>query len=140
LDALARSYAAEEQIGQLFTVFTVLALIIACIGLFGLASFIATQRSKEIGVRKVLGASTKGLVIMLNKDFTKLVLVSIVFATPISIWMMRQWLEQFANKIDIGWNVFFVIGTSVLVISWITVAFHSIKTAMLNPTEILKDE
>ena len=137
---LARSYETEEQIGQLFTVFTVLALIIACIGLFGLASYIATQRSKEIGVRKVLGASTKGLVIMLNKDFTKLVIVSIIIATPISIWMMSQWLEQFANKITIGWNVFLVIGASVLVISWITVAFHSIKTAMLNPTEILKDE
>jgi len=137
---LASSYEAEEQIGQLFTVFTVLALIIACIGLFGLASYIATQRSKEIGVRKVLGASTKGLVIMLNKDFTKLVIVSIVIATPISLWLMSKWLEQFANKITIGWNVFLVIGMSVLVISWITVAFHSIKTAMLNPTEILKDE
>ncbi len=137
---LARGYEAEEQIGQLFTVFTVLALIIACIGLFGLASYIATQRSKEIGVRKVLGASIKGLVIMLNKDFTKLVVVSIVIATPISILMMNQWLEQFANKITIGWNIFLIIGVSVLFISWITVAFHSIKTAMLNPTDILKDE
>jgi len=137
---LARGYEAEEQIGQLFTVFTVLALIIACIGLFGLASYIATQRSKEIGVRKVLGASTKGLVIMLNKDFTKLVIVSIVIATPISLWLMSNWLEPFANKITIGWNIFLIIGGSVLVISWVTVAFHSIKTAMLNPTEILKDE
>ena len=137
---LASSYEAEEQIGQLFTIFTVLALIIACIGLFGLASYIATQRSKEIGVRKVLGASTKGLVIMLNKDFTKLVMISIIIAAPISLWMMSKWLEQFANKITIGWNIFLIIGGSVLVISWVTVAFHSIKTAMLNPTEILKDE
>jgi putative ABC transport system permease protein len=137
---LAREYQAEEQIGQLFTVFTVLALIIACIGLFGLASYIATQRSKEIGVRKVLGASTKGLVIMLNKDFTKLVIVSILIATPVSLWMMNQWLEQFANKINIGWSIFLVIGASVLFISWVTVAFHSVKTAMLNPAKILKDE
>lgn len=137
---LAANYETEEQVGYLFTVFTVLALIIACIGLFGLASYIATQRSKEIGVRKVLGASTKGLVLMLNKDFTKLVVVSILIAIPISMWMMTQWLEQFANKITIGWNVFLIISMSTLLISWITVAFHSIKTAMLNPTEILKDE
>jgi len=137
---LAREYQAEEQIGQLFTVFTVLALIIACIGLFGLASYIATQRSKEIGVRKVLGASTKRLVIMLNKDFTKLVIVSIIIATPVSLWLMSKWLEQFANKITIGWNVFIIIGVSTLLISWFTVAFQSIKTALLNPAEILKDE
>lgn len=137
---LASNYETEEQIGKLFSVFTVLALIIACIGLFGLASYIATQRSKEIGVRKVLGASVNGLVIMLNKDFTKLVIVSIVIAIPISVYIMNRWLEQFANKITIGWNVFLVIGMSALMISWITVAFHSIKTAMLNPTEILKDE
>jgi putative ABC transport system permease protein len=91
-------------------------------------------------VRKVLGASVNGLVIMLNKDFTKLVVVSIVIAIPISLYMMNYWLEQFANKISIGWSVFLIIGASALLISWITVAFHSIKTAMLNPTEILKDE
>ncbi len=137
---LASNYENEAQIGQLFTVFTILALIIACIGLFGLASYIATQRSKEIGVRKVLGASTRGLVIMLNKDFTKLVIISIIIAIPVSLWMMNQWLEQFANRTTIGWNIYLIIGVSVLLISWLTVAFHSIKTAMLNPTEILKDE
>ena len=137
---LVANYETEEQVGQLFTVFTLLALIIACIGLFGLASYIATQRSKEIGVRKVLGASINGLVIMLNKDFTKLIGISIITAIPISLWLMNHWLEQFANKIAIGWDVFLIIGASTILISWLTVAFHSIKTAMLNPTEILKDE
>jgi len=133
-------YRTEEKLGGLFTIFAGLAMVIACFGLLGLASYITTNRHKEIAIRKVLGASAKGLVIMLNGNFSKLVLAAIVLAVPISWWVMQQWLQQFNNRIQIGWGVFMLSGVTALLLTWLIVGFQSLKAAMLNPVETLKDE
>ncbi len=133
-------YKAEQKQGMLFRLFAGLAIFIACLGLFGLVTFTAEQRTKEIGIRKVLGASVPGLVHLLSKEFTILVLVALVAAVPVAWWAMERWLSNFAYRIDVGIWIFIVAGIIALAIAWLTVGYQSIRAALANPVESLKDE
>jgi putative ABC transport system permease protein len=136
-DALYRS---EQRMGSIFGIFTGLSLFIACLGLFGLSAYIAERRIKEIGVRKVLGASVPGVVTLLSKDFLKLTLVAAVIAFPIAWWWMNKWLEDFAYRININWTVFLIAGLCTLIIALLTVSFQAIKAAIANPVKSLRTE
>ena len=135
-----RIYQSEQRVGQLFGIFAGLTVIISCLGLFGLAMFTAQQRTKEIGVRKVLGASVGSVVALLSKDFLKLVLVAIVIASPLAWYAMSRWLQDFAYKIDIEWWVFVLAAFLAIAIALITVSFQSIKAALMNPVKSLRSE
>jgi len=135
-----KMYESEKRIGELFGIFASLGVIIACLGLFGLATFTTVQRTKEIGVRKVLGASVASIVVLLSQDFLKLVLVAIVIATPIAWYGMDQWLKDFAYKIDMQWWIFALAGFLATGIALLTVSFQSIKAALINPVKSLKRE
>jgi putative ABC transport system permease protein len=130
----------ERSLGKAISLFTIFAIVISCLGLFGLSSYICEQRTKEIGIRKVLGAAVSSLVIFLNRDFTKLILISIAIATPMSYILMSKWLTNFAYRIEIGPLLFVMAGLLALLISWITVSGQSIKTALMNPVESLRSE
>ncbi|MEO7214297.1 ABC transporter permease [Mucilaginibacter sp.] len=134
------SYRSEQRVGTIFIIFTTLAIIIACLGLFGLAAYAAEQRTKEIGIRKVLGADVGAIVAMLSKDFVKLVVVSIVVASPLAWYCMHLWLQDFAYRINIQWWVIAAAGLTAIVIAVVTVSFQSIKAALANPVESLKNE
>ena len=133
-------YKSETRLSALFGAFTVLAILIACLGLFGLATFTAEQRTKEIGVRKVLGASVASIVTLLSKDFLKLVLIAIVIASPIAWYAMNRWLQDFAYKITIDWWVFAGAGLLAVGIALLTVSFQSVKAALMNPVKSLRSE
>ncbi|HEY1200384.1 MAG TPA: FtsX-like permease family protein, partial [Niastella sp.] len=133
-------YKNETIVRTLATIFTFLAIFIACLGLFGLAAFTAEQRTKEIGVRKVLGASVANIVRLLSKDFLKLVLIAIVIATPVAWWVMQQWLQGFAYRVKISWWIFALAGLLAVVIALITISFQSIKAALMSPAKSLKTE
>ena len=139
-DSFANMYADVQRMGSIFTSFAVLAIIIACLGLFALSAFMAEQRNKEIGIRKVLGASVSSITTMLSKDFVKLVVIAIVIASPIAWWAMTKWLQDFAYKTDISWWMFAVAGLVAVMIALITISFQSIKAALMNPAESLKTE
>ena len=139
-DDFNRHYTGEQKIGELFTIFAVLAIFIACLGLLGLATFIAEQRTKEIGIRKVLGASLSGITALLSKDFIRLVVIAILIATPLSYYFMDRWLQAFAYRIDIPWWVFIAAGFLAILIALITVSFQAIKTALMNPVNSLSSE
>ena len=115
-------------------------LLISCLGLFGLAAFTAQRRQREIGIRKVVGASVGHIVMMLSKDFVKLVLVAIVIACPLVGWAMHEWLQAFAYRIDIGPYVFVAAGGVVILITLITISFQALKAALANPVESLRTE
>ena len=136
-DALYRS---EQRMGQIFITFTSLAIIIACLGLFGLAAYAAEQRTKEIGIRKVLGASVSTIVGMLSKDFILLVFISIAIATPLAWWAMHNWLQGFAYRQNIQWWVVALAGTGAIAIAFVTISFQSVKAALTNPVKSLKSE
>lgn len=133
-------YRAEERTQMLFTTFTTIAIFISCLGLFGLATFMAEQRTKEIGVRKVLGASVKSIVTLLSGDFLKPVLFAILIASPIAWYMMSRWLQGFNYRIEIEWWVFVLAGTLAVSIALITVSFQSVRAALMNPVKSLKNE
>jgi putative ABC transport system permease protein len=133
-------YADVQRMGSIFTSFAILAIIIACLGLFALSAFMAEQRNKEIGIRKVLGASVSSITTMLSKDFVKLVLIAFVIASPIAWWAMTKWLQDFAYRIPIGWWMFAVAGIIVVLIALATISFQSIKAALMNPTKSLRSE
>jgi putative ABC transport system permease protein len=133
-------YRAEQRAGQVALSFSVLAIVIACLGLFGLASFMAEQRTKEIGVRKVLGASMNNIVSMLSRDFLRLVLVSAVFAIPLSWFIMHRWLENFAYRVNISWWVFVLAAILALLIALVTISFQTVKAALTNPVDSLRSE
>jgi len=137
---IANLYASEEKTAQTATTFSLLAIFIACLGLFGLAAFTAESRTKEIGIRKVLGASICGVTGLLTKDFLKLVLIAFVIATPIAYWLMNKWLLDFAYRTEINWWVFAVAGFLAICIALITVSFQAIKTAIANPVRSLRTE
>jgi putative ABC transport system permease protein len=139
-DNLNQGYADEQRSGKLFRVFSGLAVIIACVGLFGLSAYTASLRTKEIGIRKVLGASVSGVVILLSKEFTKLVIIAFLLAAPLSWWMMDQWLNGFAYRITMGVGAFAMAGSLALGIAWLTVSYQSIKAAIVNPVRSLKSE
>ena len=133
-------YRAEQRVGRIISTFTILAIFIACIGLFGLATFAAQQRTKEIGIRKVLGASLSGLVGLLTKDFLGLVLISLMMAIPIAWFGMNRWLQNFAYSTDLDWWIFAVAGLSAIVIAFMTVSFQSLRAALANPVKSLRSE
>jgi putative ABC transport system permease protein len=136
----SKKFSDEVRIGKLATFFAILAIFISCLGLFGLASFVAEQRTKEIGVRKVLGASVYNLWGMLSKDFVMLVLISCFIAIPIAAYFMKQWLEKYDYRTNMGWWIFAVAGASALVITLLTVSFQAIKAAIANPVKSLRTE
>jgi putative ABC transport system permease protein len=139
-EAYHAKFLAEERIGKLATIFSTLALLISCLGLFGLASFVAEQRTKEIGIRKILGASVANLWRMLSTDFVVLVLLSCFIAIPIAYYFLYEWLQQYQYRIEISWWIFLMTGIGALAITLLTVSFQAIKAAMMNPVNSLKSE
>ncbi|MEO6548744.1 MAG: ABC transporter permease [Ferruginibacter sp.] len=139
-EAFDNMYRSEQRVGKIALAFAILTILIACLGLFGLATYMAEQRTKEIGVRKVLGASIRNLVSMLSKDFLKLVLVGALFAFPFAWYIMHKWLEDFAFRINISWWIFAFAGMIALLIALLTVSFQAIKAAMANPVKSLRTE
>jgi putative ABC transport system permease protein len=139
-DVVQKQYEAEITFGRIINSFTLMAILISCLGLFGLAAFSAEQRSKEISIRKVLGASTRGIVQLLSKDFLSLVLIAFVIATPVSWWAMNQWLQSFAYKVPVSWWMFAAAGFVTGFIALFTVSFQAIKAAVANPVRSLKAE
>ncbi len=139
-EELSTLYFSEQQMGKLFGVFTALSVVISCLGLFGLAAYAAQKRIKEIGVRKVLGASVTGIVKMLSKDFLKPILISVAIAFPAARWIMGKWLQGFAYRVGIGWKVFALAGVLALMIAFITVSFQAIRAAVANPVKSLRTE
>jgi len=139
-DRFNNTYKAEENIGRILGIFAGLTIFVACLGLFGLATFTAEQRTKEIGIRKVLGANVTGLVSLLSKDFLKLALFAFVIATPVAWYVMNKWLQDFAYRINISWVVFALAGIIVVVITLLTVSYQSIKAALMNPVKAIKME
>jgi putative ABC transport system permease protein len=133
-------YRAEQRMGSISVAFTSLAIIIACLGLFGLAAYAAEQRTKEIGIRKVLGANVSTIVNMLSKDFIRLVIISILIASPLAWWAMHSWLQGFAYKQNIQWWVPAISGLGAIIIAFITISFQSVKAALTNPVKSLKSE
>jgi putative ABC transport system permease protein len=135
-----KTYQAEQKMVGLSITFSILAILIACLGLFGLITYAATQRTKEIGIRKVLGASISNVVTMLSKDFLKLVLIAALIAFPVGWWAMNKWLQSFAYRIHVSWWIFLVAGITAILIALITVSFQAIKAAVANPVESLRTE
>jgi ABC-type antimicrobial peptide transport system permease subunit len=136
----AKLYQSEQVVSKLSDYFAVLAILISCLGLFGLATFVAAQRTKEIGVRKVLGASVGNIVTMFSGNFLKLVGIAMLIAFPVAWWAMNEWLQNYAYKIDIGWTVFAVAGLATVFIALLTVSYQSIKAAVANPVKSLRIE
>ncbi len=139
-DYFNRQYANEQKFGKLFTTFSVLAIMIGCVGLFGLSYYMASQRRKEISIRKVLGASVTNISMHLSKSFLQLVMIAIVIATPLSWLMMDKWLQDFAYRVNIDWWVFVVAGVIALLVAMTTVSYQSIKAAIANPVKNLRSE
>ncbi|MEO1030015.1 MAG: ABC transporter permease [Bacteroidota bacterium] len=139
-EAFDAKFKSEQLIGELSRIFAILAILISCLGLFGLAAYTAEQRKKEIGVRKVLGANVSGIVKLLSKDFLKLVIISIVIAIPTAWYFMQDWLQDYAYRIEISALVFVVAGLSAILIAMITVSFQAIKAAIANPVDALRSE
>ena len=136
----AQKFKDEKQTAILSALFAGLTIFISCLGIFGLAAYMAENRSKEIGVRKVLGASVPGIVKMLSKEFVVLITIAIAIAIPVSWWAMSKWLQDFTYRIDIGWITFFIAGLIALLITILTVSFQAIKAAIANPVESLRTE
>ena len=139
-ESFARMYADVQRTGNIFTSLAALAVIIACLGLFALSAFMAEQRRKEIGIRKVLGATVRQLLAMLSKDFLRLVVVSIFIATPVAYWGMHRWLEDYKTRIDMGWWVFAAAGAMVVGIALVTISFQAMRVALANPAGSLRSE
>ena len=125
---------------EIFGIFSAFAVLIACLGLFALTSFTAEQRTKEIGIRKVLGASVAQVTNMLSKEFLKLVLIACIIAFPLANWAMNKWLQDFAYRTDMSWWVFMIAGTIALLIALLTISFQAVKAAMENPVKSLRTE
>lgn len=139
-DLYNKTYSAEQKTATIMNIFSVLTILVACLGLFGLATYTAEQRTKEIGIRKVLGASIGQVTGMLSKEFLKLVLIASVIAFPVAWFAMHKWLQNFAYRIDINWWVFVVAGVAALLVALVTVSFQAIKAAMANPVKSLRME
>jgi ABC-type antimicrobial peptide transport system permease subunit len=136
----AKKFRSEERVASLAKVFTILAIFISCLGLFGLASFVAEQRTKEIGIRKILGASVSHLWMQLSKDFLTLVLISLVIASPLAYYFMSEWLQKFTYRIDIPFSIFLMAGFGALLITFVTVSIQAIRAVTANPANSLRTE
>lgn len=139
-DSIEALYRSDQNFRTVFSCFTILAIIIACLGLFGLVAFAAEQRTKEIGIRKVLGATITDIMNLLSKDFLLLVLIASVISFPIAWWAMNKWLQGFTYRIDMQWWIFIVAAIAALLIAWLTVSFQAIKAAIVNPVKSLRAE
>ena len=139
-DSFNNTYKSEQRLGHIFIIFTILSILIACLGLFGLAAFNAQKRTKEIGIRKVMGASVSQITYRLSSDFLKLVLVAILISLPIGWFAMNKWLEDFSYRIEIGWWVFALATLLAVAIAILTVSYQSIKAAIANPVKSLRTE
>jgi ABC-type antimicrobial peptide transport system permease subunit len=126
--------------GKLANIFAALAIIISCLGLFGLATYTAERRTKEIGIRKVLGASVQGIAGLLSKDFLQLVVISCLVAFPFAWWMMHSWLQNYQYRIEVSWWIFLIAGAVAILIALLTVSFQAIKAAIANPVKSLRTE
>jgi ABC-type antimicrobial peptide transport system permease subunit len=135
-----KQYETEVRVSLLSEYFSVLAILISCLGLFGLVAFTAQKRQKEIGIRKVIGASVNGITLMLTKDFLQLVGIAVLIAFPVSWYMMNKWLNGFAYRINIGPEVFLIACAAVVLITIVTVSFQSVKAALANPVKSLRSE
>ena len=141
LDAdFQKNFEAESRLSSIVLYFTIIAILISCLGLFGLATFSAEQRIKEIGVRKVLGASVGGIVTLLSKEFLVLVGIAVVIASPIAWFVMNKWLQNFVYRTSIGWQVFAITTAIALFIALATISFQAIKAALANPVKSLRTE
>ncbi len=139
-DRLAKMYENDERVRTITTVFSILAIFIACLGLFGLVAFVAEQKTKEIGIRKVMGASVMEILILLSKQFTKWVIISSVIASPIAYYFMESWLQDFAYRTEIDWSIFLIAGLIALLIALLTISIQTIKAALANPVKSVKYE
>lgn len=139
-DLFNKTYSTEQKTGVILNIFSVLIILVACLGLFGLVTYTAEQRTKEIGIRKVLGASVSQVTKMLSKEFLKLVLIASLIAFPVAWWAMHKWLQSFAYRINISWGAFLIAGLAALLIALITVSFQAIKAAVSNPVKSLRTE
>lgn len=139
-DYYNQQYEADQQFGKVFGIFSALAILIACLGLFGLSSLTAIQRTKEIGVRKVLGASVTGIVGLVGKDYLILILISIALSIPLSLWAMNGWLENFEHRIGLSWFIFAMPGLVVTLVAMLTVSLVTLRTARINPAQSLRYE
>jgi putative ABC transport system permease protein len=139
-ESYSRLYDSEQKQGTLFTVFACIAIFIACMGLFGLSAFAIIQRIKEIGIRKVLGASAGNIVTLLSKDFLKLIAIAAVIAFPVAWYAMKHWLQDFAYRVDIAWWVFILAGSIAACIALLTISVQAIKAALANPIKSLRTE
>ena len=137
---LRNYYKEEQQLGLLYRIASILAIVISCLGIFGLATFVAEQRIKEIGIRKVLGATLLNITGLLSKDFVKLVLISMVIAFPLAYYFMNTWLQDFKFRTDIQWWYFVVVGVLALIITLVSVSYQSTRAALMNPVKSLKTE
>jgi putative ABC transport system permease protein len=133
-------YSAELRIGKVLNIFAGIAILLACLGLFGLSSFAAQQRMKEIGIRKVLGASLQQIVTILSKDFIKLAFIATLIACPFAWWVGSQWLQDFTYRVEVSWWIFAIAGSASLLIALITVSIQAIKAALSNPVKSLRSE
>lgn len=139
-ETIERQYKAEQNTGVLFTAFAILAIVIACLGLLGLTAFMTEQRKKEIGVRKVLGSSVSGIVLLLSKDFSRLVMIAFIVVVPLAWYAMNQWLSGFAYQADISPLVYIGAGSIVLAIAFLSVFYQAVKAAVVNPSDTLRNE
>ena len=139
-DAFNQQYKAEDRLASIFGIFTYITIILATLGLFGLAAFTIEQRTKEIGIRKILGASLASINVLLSRDFLKLVVLAIVIASPIAWWAMHNWLQNFAYRIAIPWWVFALAGFTAILTAIITVSYHAIRAGIMNPVRSLRNE
>ncbi|MBS1504944.1 MAG: ABC transporter permease [Bacteroidetes bacterium] len=133
-------YKSEQQMGKLFNIFSVVSIIVSCLGLFGLATFAAQRRIKEIGIRRVLGASSAGLVALLARDFVKLVLAALIVGFPVAWWAMNKWLDNYVYRTHMSWWMFALSGIMAIVIAFLTISYQSVKAAMANPVKSLRTE
>ncbi len=139
-EQLQNNYQSEKIFSKIFLVFSVLSLVIACLGLFGLTAYSIFQKTKEIGIRKVLGASIRGIVLLLSKEFLGLVILAGLIAMPVSWWLMNRWLENFAYHIGLSWWMFAVPAMLVIVVAFMTVGSHVIRAALANPVKSMRTE
>lgn len=139
-ESVNKQYEEDQRVASIMTSFTLIAIIISCLGLYGLSVYMAERRIKEIGIRKVLGASVTGIVSLLTTDFLKLILIAFVIAAPLGYYVMDQWLQSFAYQTTLGVFVFVLAGVVSFAIAWITVGFESFRAAVGNPVNSLKTE
>ena len=139
-DDFNRQYKSERNLAGVITIFSVLTILVACLGLFGLTAYVTSQRKKEIGIRKVLGANVTGIVSMISSGFVKLVLIAMLLATPVAWFIMNKWLQDFAHRIEINAWVFVLAGIAAVSIALLTVSFQAIRAALANPVKSLRTE